>query len=102
MHATAFIFTQPLLLAAAVAVIAHRVLASVLHCVRLQVDVLKAGCILDDELFQTLVEPLPEGCQMTVFMDCCHAGTLCTHTCIQQYHLLIILVCVHSCKLVQC
>eukprot|EP00953_Heterococcus_sp_UTEX-ZZ885_P027629 14802-Heterococcus_DN1.PRE.3 len=42
----------------------------------LQVDCNKAGCIVDDELLETLVVPLPEGCELTVFMDCCHAVSL--------------------------
>jgi Caspase domain len=40
----------------------------------LQVDCNKAGCIVDDELYETLVVPLPEGCELTVLLDCCHAG----------------------------
>jgi hypothetical protein len=57
-------------------------------CARvLQVDCHSAGgYIADDELFQRLVVPLPEGCELTVFMDCCHAGT--DYTCIGLYVLL--------------
>jgi len=33
------------------------------------------GQIVDDELFRTLVAPLPSGCKLTALMDCCHAGT---------------------------
>jgi hypothetical protein len=32
--------------------------------------------IRDDELFQTLVAPLPEGSVLTSVMDCCHSGTV--------------------------
>lgn len=31
--------------------------------------------IVDDELWSTLVYPLPAGCRLTAIMDCCHSGT---------------------------
>ncbi|CAK9095270.1 Metacaspase-1 [Durusdinium trenchii] len=34
----------------------------------------RAGMLLDTELFQTLVRPLPSGCRLTCLMDCCHSG----------------------------
>ena len=34
-----------------------------------------AGQIIDDELLQRLVLPLPKGCKLTALMDCCHSGT---------------------------
>ena len=30
--------------------------------------------LLDTELFETLVRPLPSGCRLTCLMDCCHSG----------------------------
>lgn len=41
----------------------------------LPVDYNSAGQIIDDDLYSTLVEPLPPGCQLTALMDCCHSGT---------------------------
>jgi hypothetical protein len=32
--------------------------------------------ITDDELFKLLIAPLPEGCELTVVMDCCHSGSI--------------------------
>ncbi|CAE7705103.1 MCA1 [Symbiodinium sp. CCMP2456] len=32
------------------------------------------GMLLDTELFETLVRPLPSGCRLTCLMDCCHSG----------------------------
>ncbi|CAJ1450726.1 unnamed protein product [Effrenium voratum] len=32
------------------------------------------GMLLDTELFDTLVRPLPAGCRLTCLMDCCHSG----------------------------
>eukprot|EP01012_Entosiphon_sulcatum_P068324 TRINITY_DN9845_c0_g2_i1.p1 TRINITY_DN9845_c0_g2~~TRINITY_DN9845_c0_g2_i1.p1 ORF type:complete len:346 (+),score=46.71 TRINITY_DN9845_c0_g2_i1:467-1504(+) len=40
------------------------------------VDYRSAGQIIDDVIFKELVTPLPEGCRMTVIMDCCHSGTV--------------------------
>ncbi|CAE7251856.1 MCA1 [Symbiodinium sp. CCMP2592] len=34
----------------------------------------EAGMLLDTELFETLVRPLPSGCRLTCLMDCCHSG----------------------------
>jgi hypothetical protein len=34
------------------------------------------GYIVDDELFSTLIEPLPSGTKLFSIMDCCHSGTL--------------------------
>merc|ERR1712000_292969 len=41
----------------------------------LPVDYNKAGQIIDDELHEILVAPLPAGCKLTSLMDCCHSGT---------------------------
>lgn len=41
------------------------------------VDLETSGELLDTELFEILVKPLPSGCRLTCFMDCCHsAGVL--------------------------
>lgn len=40
------------------------------------VDYKTAGTIVDDDLHAILVGKLPEGCRLTVIMDCCHAGTM--------------------------
>lgn len=40
------------------------------------VDYRSAGQITDDVIFKELVAPLPQGCQLTVIMDCCHSGTV--------------------------
>eukprot|EP00929_Paragymnodinium_shiwhaense_P042468 TRINITY_DN21974_c0_g1_i1.p1 TRINITY_DN21974_c0_g1~~TRINITY_DN21974_c0_g1_i1.p1 ORF type:complete len:686 (+),score=212.25 TRINITY_DN21974_c0_g1_i1:222-2279(+) len=37
------------------------------------VDMDYAGELLDRELFELLVKPLPTGCRLTCFMDCCHS-----------------------------
>lgn len=37
-------------------------------------DYKSAGMLLDTELFETLVRPLPSGCRLTCLMDCCHSG----------------------------
>jgi len=34
----------------------------------------KEGMLLDTELFEILVRPLPSGCRLTCLMDCCHSG----------------------------
>jgi hypothetical protein len=39
-------------------------------------DYESAGQIRDDDLFNTLVGPMPKGVTMTVVMDCCHSGTV--------------------------
>ncbi len=38
-------------------------------------DYQKAGAIVDDELFNILVAPLPPGCRLTAIFDCCHSGS---------------------------
>ena len=40
------------------------------------VDYGSMGQIKDDEIFATLVAPLPSGVTFTVVMDCCHSGTV--------------------------
>jgi Caspase domain len=40
------------------------------------VDFQTAGHIIDDDLIQMLVKPMPAGVTMTVLMDCCHSGTV--------------------------
>jgi hypothetical protein len=35
----------------------------------------QSGAIVDDELFELLVRPLPAGCRLTVVFDCCHSGS---------------------------
>lgn len=39
-------------------------------------DYLENGFIRDDDIFKTLVGPLPSGVTMTAVMDCCHSGTV--------------------------
>ena len=38
-------------------------------------DFRSAGQITDDQLFKSLITPLPAGVFLTVVMDCCHSGT---------------------------
>jgi len=38
-------------------------------------DFMRAGQIVDDELFDVMIRPLPSGVKMTAVMDCCHSGT---------------------------
>uniref|UniRef100_A0A7S1ADE4 Peptidase C14 caspase domain-containing protein n=1 Tax=Noctiluca scintillans TaxID=2966 RepID=A0A7S1ADE4_NOCSC len=38
-------------------------------------DFQQSGQIVDDELFDRMVAPLPNGCKLTCLMDCCHSGT---------------------------
>merc|ERR1712070_1014755 len=38
-------------------------------------DYKRAGMIVDHELFDLLVVPLPSGCKLTVILDCCHSGS---------------------------
>jgi hypothetical protein len=38
-------------------------------------DYQRAGVIVDDELFEILVRPLPPGCRLTAVFDCCHSGS---------------------------
>ncbi len=40
------------------------------------VDYQQAGQIIDDWIFQTLVQPLPKGATMFCVMDCCHSGSI--------------------------
>ncbi|KAK2467497.1 hypothetical protein APHAL10511_000352 [Amanita phalloides] len=40
------------------------------------VDFQKSGDIIDNELNQILVQPLPSGCRLTGLFDCCHSGTV--------------------------
>jgi len=39
-------------------------------------DYTKKGRIIDDDIYQLLVEPLPKGCKLTAIFDCCHSGTI--------------------------
>lgn len=38
------------------------------------VDYQKAGQLRDDDIFSTLIGPMPKGVVMTCVMDCCHSG----------------------------
>lgn len=40
------------------------------------VDYCKKGQIRDDDVYDMLVTKIPEGCHLTVIMDCCHSGTI--------------------------
>eukprot|EP01065_Artemidia_motanka_P000166 TRINITY_DN1005_c0_g1_i2.p1 TRINITY_DN1005_c0_g1~~TRINITY_DN1005_c0_g1_i2.p1 ORF type:complete len:843 (+),score=236.36 TRINITY_DN1005_c0_g1_i2:113-2641(+) len=40
------------------------------------VDHERSGQIVDDEIFELLVKPLPKCCKLTAFYDCCHSGTV--------------------------
>ncbi|PPQ75248.1 hypothetical protein CVT26_014813 [Gymnopilus dilepis] len=40
------------------------------------VDFKQAGDIIDDDLHDTLVKPLPPGCRLTAVFDSCHSGTV--------------------------
>ena len=39
-------------------------------------DFRDAGCVVDDDIFQTCVRSLPKGVSLVAIMDCCHSGTL--------------------------
>lgn len=39
------------------------------------VDFQQAGPIIDDQMHDILVKPLPIGCRLTALYDCCHSGT---------------------------
>ncbi|KXN72137.1 hypothetical protein CONCODRAFT_5060 [Conidiobolus coronatus NRRL 28638] len=39
------------------------------------VDYERAGMIIDDEMNDIMVKPLPQGCRLTAIFDCCHSGT---------------------------
>eukprot|EP00923_Selenidium_pygospionis_P031359 GHVN01055619.1.p1 GENE.GHVN01055619.1~~GHVN01055619.1.p1 ORF type:complete len:630 (+),score=105.79 GHVN01055619.1:284-1891(+) len=41
----------------------------------LPVDYARAGMILDEEIHELLVQPLPLGVKIVCVMDCCHSGT---------------------------
>lgn len=41
----------------------------------LPLDFQRAGIIVDDELHDILVKPLPVGCRLTSIFDSCHSGT---------------------------
>ncbi|KAH9178300.1 peptidase C14 [Lactarius sanguifluus] len=34
------------------------------------------GIIVDDDMHDIMVSPLPPGCRLTAVLDCCHSGTL--------------------------
>lgn len=40
------------------------------------VDFMKNGQIIDDQLHDLMVAPLPKGVRLTVIFDCCHSGTV--------------------------
>lgn len=40
------------------------------------VDYTTHGLIRDDDCFDLLVKPLPEGARLTCLIDCCHSGTM--------------------------
>jgi len=40
------------------------------------VDFQKSGHILDDEMHNIMVKPLPPGCRLTALFDACHSGTV--------------------------
>jgi len=42
----------------------------------LPLDYEENGVILDDEIHDIMVKPLPEGCLLTALADCCHSGTV--------------------------
>jgi hypothetical protein len=42
----------------------------------LPVDYKTSGQILDDEIYDNLVSPLPQGCRLTAIFDSCHSGTI--------------------------
>jgi len=44
------------------------------HETLVPLDSEQAGCLLDDELFDTLVRPVPAGCRLTCVFDSCHSG----------------------------
>lgn len=35
----------------------------------------RAGHIVDDDMHDIMVKPLPEGCRLTAIFDCCHSGS---------------------------
>jgi hypothetical protein len=40
------------------------------------IDYQQAGMILDKELHEMLVKPLPQACRLTSVFDCCHSGSV--------------------------
>jgi len=42
----------------------------------LPIDYEVNGVILDDEIHDLIVKPLPKGCLLTALADCCHSGTV--------------------------
>merc|ERR1740117_2281092 len=38
-------------------------------------DYQENGCLVDHELFDLMVVPVPSGVKMTVILDCCHSGS---------------------------
>lgn len=42
----------------------------------LPVDYEEQGVILDDDIHDMIVKPLPKGCLLTALADCCHSGTV--------------------------
>jgi hypothetical protein len=42
----------------------------------LPLDFQQKGQILDDEIYENLVQPLPKGCRLTAIFDSCHSGTV--------------------------
>lgn len=43
---------------------------------RVPLDYASAGQIRDDDIFKTLIGPMPGGVTLTSIMDCCHSGTV--------------------------
>ena len=39
-------------------------------------DFQDVGMLRDDDLFDILIKPLPDGVHMVSLMDCCHSGTI--------------------------
>jgi len=42
----------------------------------LPLDYQSAGQIVDDVIYENLVQPLPQGCRLTAVFDSCHSGTV--------------------------
>jgi hypothetical protein len=40
------------------------------------VDYAESGLILDDEMYDAIVKPLPQGAHVVCLFDCCHSGTI--------------------------
>lgn len=45
-------------------------------CSLIPVDFQTAGHIVDDDIINMLVKPMPKDVTVTVLMDCCHSGTV--------------------------